>query len=365
MRYVLILFFVIFSLNTSGYAYEVVDDIAEKTAIDQIERGLAPEIRRMLSEFDITTGDGLEAVLKNLKEFILSALNQQLAGIWKPSMHTLMITIAAALLISTVPGEKNLYPITLSGGCAIIYLMITGAQSLFHDCLMAMQQIYDFSTLLLPCLAAISAFSGTSVSAGVKYTAAALFMNILLNFCNTFLLPLICVYLVCVIGQVLFEQKLLESLAIFVKWCCKTAMTGSVILFTSYLSIAGLIASSGDIFSIRITKTLLSSGLPVVGKIISDSASTLVAGASVLKNCVGIYGLLAVISIITIPFISMTVRYFLFKIVGEVSRLFPYQRFSPLIQGIAGAFGMMMGVLGTGFLTIFLTLISFMQVMTG
>jgi len=34
MRYVLILFIVVFSLNTSGYAYEVVDDIAEKTAID-------------------------------------------------------------------------------------------------------------------------------------------------------------------------------------------------------------------------------------------------------------------------------------------------------------------------------------------
>jgi stage III sporulation protein AE len=190
-------------------------------------------------------------------------------------------------------------------------------------------------------------------------------MNLLLNFSNTFLIPLISVYLIFVVGNTVFEQKLLSVLASFIRWGCKMLLTTATIAFTAYLNVAGLISSTGDIFAERITKTALSSALPVVGSILSDAASSLVAGAAIVRNSIGIFGLLSVAAILLFPFVNLGVRYLLFLAVSRLADLFPNHRFSSLLNGIAGAYGMLLGVIGSGMIMIFLTLISFMQIVGG
>ena len=199
----------------------------------------------------------------------------------------------------------------------------------------------------------------------MKYTAASLFMNILLNISDSVLIPAISVYLASFIGNVIFKQKLLGVIAKFIRWGCKTMITASTILFTAYLNIAGLVASTGDLFAVQATKTAITTALPVVGGILSDAASSLVAGASILRSSIGVFGMLSVLGMLTVPFIKLTIRYILYLAVSHLADLFPERRFTELLDGIAGAYGMLLGVIGSGCIMIFLTLFSFMQVMGG
>ena len=66
-----------------------------------------------------------------------------------------------------------------------------------------------------------------------------------------------------------------------------------------------------------------------------------------------------------LPFVNLGVRYFIFLAVARLAELFPNRRFADLLDGIAGAYGMLLGVIGSGFIMIFLTLISFMQIVGG
>ena len=47
----------------------------------------------------------------------------------------------------------------------------------------------------------------------------------------------------------------------------------------------------------KAAKFTISNMVPVVGGVISDTAETLLAGASVLRNAAGVFGMLAVIGI--------------------------------------------------------------------
>ena len=363
MRHLLCLLVIMVYLTQPCYAANAPYDLYPEYDINRAKDSLPYEIRDAIDEYDIKGGQGLQAAFEKLKMLFLEILKTSKGKLFQPIAHILTVIILCSLLEPIFNGK--VLPLYLFGGVEILCISLSDSQTFFQTAVAAIRSLYDFSTVLLPCLTGASVAAGASVSAGVKYTAAALFMNLLLNFSNTFLVPLISVYLLSVIGSNIFEQRILTVIADFIRWGCKIILTGSTILFTGYLNIAGLITSTGDMLALRMTKSVISGVLPVVGNVISGAASSLVAGAAVLRNSMGIFGLLSVTGILMVPFINLGLRYFLYTAMSKVAMFFPNHRFSSLIEGIAAAYGMMLGVIGAGFIMIFLTIVSFMQIVGG
>jgi hypothetical protein len=159
-----------------------------------------------------------------------------------------------------------------------------------------LQALSDFSKILLPSLATAASMSGAITSASAKYAATALFMDVLITASIKIVMPLIYAYLAAVLADAAAGGEMLRACAKLIKGICTGALTALVIIFTTYLSITGVITGSADAVTTRLAKTTISAALPVVGGIISDAAGTLVAGASVLRNAVGIFGMLAIIA---------------------------------------------------------------------
>jgi len=336
-------------------------EISEELNLEQLETAVPDGLRDMLAGYDLFSGEGAEGVFERLKARVIDTVGEHLGYIWKPAVQTLLIAVICSMMMSMLQGDRQRFPISMAGGAGIVFLTLSDTQSFFQSCVQTVEQLYNFSTVLMPCLAGVSVFAGASLSSGVKYTAAALFMNILLNFCVNLLVPLITVYLICVIGHTIFDQRVLGSVSSLIRWGCMTVLTGSVVVFTTYLGVAGLLTTASDAMTTRLTKSALTTGLPIVGRIISDTASTLVAGAAVLRNGIGVFGMFVILGILILPFVSMGIRYLVFKGVSKLSELFPNHKLTELIRGISGAYGMMMAVIGTGFVMIFLTIISMMN----
>lgn len=362
MRTILMIFVIICSMSQTVSAADVQQEIYREIGIDRVMESVPTDIQMMLSDFDLLSGEGMEEVLRQIKDSLFETLKEQMEIIWKPAVNTFYVIILCSIISSLFPQKDYHFLILLVGSTIIIYLNLCDARSFFLDSIHVIQSMYDFSTVLLPCLAGASAFAGATLSAGVKYTAAALFMNILLNFSNTVLVPMVSLYLVCMIGDCVFGQSILGTVSNFIHWSCKTVLTGSVVLFTTYLTVMGMITGTGELLTVRIAKTTIANGLPIVGKIISDTASTLVAGAATIRNGAGVFGMLVIICMLIVPFTSVGVRYFLFKVVSKIASLYPEKRFGNLIEGISEAYGMILAMIGTGFVMLFLTVLSFMHI---
>ena len=137
-----------------------------------------------------------------------------------------------------------------------------------------------------------------------------------------------------------------------------------MLAFTTYLGMTGLVSGKADEFATKLAKSALGV-LPVVGSIVSDTAETLVAGAGVLRNAIGVFGFLAVASICLTPFITLGVHYLVYKGTAALTQAFADKRMAELISEIGAAFGMLLALVGAGGIMLFLSVISSMKAVSG
>ena len=64
----------------------------------------------------------------------------------------------------------------------------------------------------------------------------------------------------------------------------------------------------------KVAKAAISGVVPVVGGIISDASETVLAGAGMLKNTIGVFGTLAILAACAYPFLQLGVQYLLYKL---------------------------------------------------
>lgn len=330
-----------------------------------LEDGLPEEARTVLEDYDFLGNGEPDRIMERLGEEIGRQFHSQFAGAARSAVVMLVIVTLCSLVSACFPNGQAPGYVTIGGVLAIVTAVVTDSDAFIQRGVETLYSLRDFSGLLLPCLAGAAAAGGAAVSAGAKYGAAMLFMHILLTVCVEWIAPLIGVYLACVIGRAAFESGAFTAMANLVKWVCLTALSLLVIVFTAYLSISGLISGAGDQLTTRFTRAAISTALPVVGKMVSDAAATVVAGMGLVRNSIGVFGAVAVICVGLAPFVSMGLRYLLFKAAAAAAAIFPDQRFSGLIDGIGTAFGMMIAMTGTGVFMLLISIISLIKVVGG
>lgn len=365
MKRWLIFFVLMLFLSGTVQAVDLSDDYVQEFGLDTLTDTMPEEAEDILSDYDFTGQADVNTIFSDLGTKIETAFRRHFASAAKSGGAVLAVVVLCSLASSFFPDGKAPGYVTIAGVLAISTAVLTDSGSFLRTGVQTLHTLSDFSAVLLPCLATVTAAGGAVVSASAKYAAAMLVMNILLTVCTSIFVPLISVYLACVVAQAAFQSNAFSAMAGFLKWVCVTGLTLLVVIFTAYLSISGVITSSGDLVTTRFAKAAISTALPVVGKLVSDAASTVMAGMSVVRSSVGVFGVIAVVCVTITPFLSMGLRYLIFKAAASASSIFPDNRFSTLIDGIGTAFGLMMAMTGTGALILIISLTSFIKAVTG
>ena len=192
----------------------------------------------------------------------------------------------------------------------------------------------------------------------VRQMAAILFSQLLLHLINDLLIPLTCVYLAAGAAGAALNSQGLRRLAGTLKWAITSVLTTVLLVFVTYLTISGVVAGTGDAVAVKATKFAVSSAVPVVGGILSDAAETVLAGAGMLKNTVGVFGMLVVIGICLVPFLQLGFHYLTYKVASALSAALSGSRVAALIDQIGGAFGLILGMTGACALLLLISMIS-------
>ena len=127
------------------------------------------------------------------------------------------------------------------------------------------------------------------------------------------------------------------------------------------MSITGVISGSVDASAIKAAKLTLSGVVPVVGGILSDASETILVSAGIMKNSVGVYGLMALCAILIGPFLRIGVQYLLLKAIGLVSGIVATKESSQLINDVTGGMGFILAMTGTSCLLLMIAIVCFMK----
>lgn len=334
--------------------------IGEKEALQELDRALPYEAREILGTFDPLDGGwetGLAALAEKGRQEAGKLLRRALGG-GAALLLIVLLCDGAKLLYFREKDSQLLQCVTLTGALAVVLLSAGGISEMIGLGAETIHTMNDFSKTLLPLLGAACAASGSVTAAAVREVGTTLFADILLTCIDQLLLPLVYIYIGAITANAVLHEHSLQKIAQCIKKGITWMLTILLTVFTAYLTISGAVSGTADAAALKVAKFAISGAVPVVGGILSDAASTVLVGAAVLKNAIGIFGTLAVFALCLVPFLQIGIQYLVYKAAAFLAEVVDQAGLSALIGEIGGAFGMVLGMTGACALLLIISMIT-------
>lgn len=308
----------------------------------------------------------LDAGLQN----ILSTGSDQIPGAVHKAVNSGVLLLVIVLLCGLADGmygpmsKTGLDVVVVAGSLAVAAVAVADVNSLIGLGREVLENMETFSKALLPTITAVAAASGSPGGAVARQLATMLFTDLLLTLISRLLLPMVYVYVAACTAYAALGNEGLKRISVTLKWGVTLLLTAVLLAFVGYLTVSGVIAGTADAATIKAAKFTVSSVVPVVGGILSDAAETVLAGAGILRNAVGIFGMLTVLGMCIAPFLYLGVHYLTYKAAAALTATVSGGRVAGLIDSIGGAFGLVLGMTGASALLLLISMVSAITVVT-
>ena len=299
---------------------------------------------------------GVGRILEDMKGKVGEVLRQRTRG--AASVLLVVVLCAAVEGFSQGTGGKTTLFLPMVGALSVTLLTAGSLDSLMGLGAETIGELNRFSKALLPTLAAATAASGAVTTATVQQVTTVFFVDLLLNLVDGLLLPMVYLYTGALAAAACLPESRLGAIAEGLKKILTWMLTTALLAFTVYLSVARVISGAADGAAVRVTKAAISGVVPVVGGIIAEASETVLVGAGMLKNTVGLMGMLAILAACAYPFLQLGVQYLLYKLTAFLAAAIGAPGLCKLIDGLGGAFGLVLGMTGACALLLLVSLLS-------
>ena len=300
---------------------------------------------------------GISSLLDTVRESLFSLLRQGMSGVVRLLMVLLLCGVGESLLQPLQ--EKNAFHyVTLAGTAAIVTVAAGDLSTLMGLGVETITQLEQFSKALLPTLAAATASAGMVGTASMKQVVTVFFCDVLITMIHGLILPFLSLYIGAAAAGAMLGDARLDAVARGIKKIITWALTGLLTVFTLYLSVAGIVAGAADATAVRVAKRAISTAVPVVGGVIAGAAETVLSGAAVLKNSIGVFGVLTVLGTCAVPFLRIGIQYLLYKVAAFAAGTVSSPPLVKLVDRLGSAFGLILGMVGSCALLITVAVLS-------
>ena len=170
-------------------------------------------------------------------------------------------------------------------------------------------------------------------------------MSFIGNFINSFLIPILLISITISIVSNFSDKIQIDRLSKFLKSSIVWSLGIILTIFTCTLSLEGNLSSSVDGLTAKTAKATVSTFIPVVGKIMGDTVDSVIGCSNILKNSVGIIGVIIIIGIVLIPIIKMGILWFSFRLTSSVCEIVADGKIVKLIDQISDSYKILMAIL--------------------
>ena len=303
---------------------------------------------------DIDIGEILSSAIKGeidnstIYKKILSLLGTEVQTGLKSLLSILVIIIIHSILKSISESLEN------DNISKLIYYVqyiaiVTVVMSNFSDIINLVKDttsnLVGFMNTLIPVLVSLMLYTGSIATTNILEPIILFMINFIGNLIQSILIPMILIIASISIISKISDRVQIEKISKFLK-SSTTWFLGLVLtIFVGVVSLEGTLSSSVDGITAKTAKTIVSSAVPVVGKILGDVVDSVLGCGLILKNAVGFLGVIIIIGICILPILKLTVLTFSYKLVASVSEVIADSKIVKLLDEIADIFKILLAIL--------------------
>lgn len=194
---------------------------------------------------------------------------------------------------------------------AILVTSITQMITLTSSTIMSIKNQID---AVMPVLLTLMTAIGGNASVGIYQPTVAVLSGSIISIFTKILLPIFIISLVfSIVGNLSSNVKLDKFSSFFTslfKWIIGIVFT----IFSAFLAIQGISAGNIDGISIRTAKYTIKNTVPLLGSYLADGFNLIIASSVLIKNAVGVCGLIVLFVSILVPVLKLIVYMLILKL---------------------------------------------------
>jgi stage III sporulation protein AE len=303
--------------GTSPGGTDITQDIEYDEIQKVIDQVLTTNDKINFEEYvtDILTGSrkfSLEQILMDLKDSLVKEVKSNIntfTGLISIAVIAAVFTNFSYAFQNTQVAETGFYVAYL-----LLFSILTAsfisAATLAADTISA---ILDFMKALVPAYFISVAFCSSAATSMVYYQVSLFLITFVDVLLVRILIPMINIYLVISMANNLSKEDLLSKLADLIaeviKWSLKTLM-GLVVGFNA---IQGLILPVADSIK-KSTLLKIAGAIPGVGSALGGVTESVIGAGILLKNAIGVAGVIVIISVCAVPIIKLAVTTLIYRV---------------------------------------------------
>ncbi|PFA24284.1 MULTISPECIES: stage III sporulation protein AE [Bacillus cereus group] len=325
--------FLFFSLpivvQASPVEQSVVDQQLDKLGIEDVKQfwdglvtkygGYLPESQKG-SFMEFVKGEK-EISIKEWMMGLLKYLFHELVANGKLLGTLIMLTIFSALLQSLQSAFSKSSVSKIADAVVYMVLIIFALNSFYVVMTYAretIQTMVDFILALLPILLALIATGGGVVSVSFFHPVIIFLMNTSGLLMNYIVLPLLLLATILSIVSTMSDQYKVTKLSKLLQNVSVGIIGIFLTIFLGVLSVQGTATAVADGIAVKTAKFVTGNFIPVVGRMFTEAADTVISASGLLKNTVGIIGLVILCLIVAFPAIQIFCIGFIYKFAAAV-----------------------------------------------
>ncbi len=338
---ILALFLFFFSLPHIVQASPSQQDIIENQIHEQVEEQLETlgidEIKQFWDEIVTDYGGYLpESQKGSLLEFIQGekelSLKEWMLGLVKFVFHeliangkllsTLIMLMIFSMFLQTLQNSFEKSAVSKVAYAIVYMVLIIIALNSFRVAIMyteeAIETMINFILALVPLLLALVASSGGIASAAFFHPLILFLMNTSGLLIQYIVLPLLFMSALLSIVSTLSEHYKVTQLAQLLRNVSIGIIGVFLTIFLGVISVQGTTTAVADGITIRTAKFITGNFIPVIGRMFTDATDTVISASVILKNTVGIFGVVILLLIAAFPAIKVLSLAIIYKLAAAL-----------------------------------------------
>ena len=257
---------------------------------------------------------------------LLNIIVKRLSGEIYISLKTMALIVAISVLSSYLTGLQDGFGKEGVNKAAFYacYIVISGiACAAFYDaaeCVFkTIEQISLFMKMIVPVVITALVSSGAAISAAVLEPTLIVIVELTVEIIKSCFLPIVMLSTAMNIVNNLSDRFKTERLVKFMNSSIKRGLTIILTIFVSVATLRSIASSGADGLTIKLTKYAAANFIPVVGGVLSESVETVMNCSVLIKNAVGIMGIICVAIISAIPILKIGGVLIIFRLIAAIS----------------------------------------------
>lgn len=282
----------------------------------------------------------LKKILKIFGNEIVSSIKTIVAVLVIVLIHSIIKAVADNLETSNI--SKTIYYVQY-------ILIVTIVMSNFSDLILSItntiQNLVGFMNSLVPLLITLMIYTGNIATSSLLEPIILIIIEFISNIILTLILPGVSIITALMVVSKLSDKVQIGKLTRFFKSSIVWFLGIILTVFVGVVSLEGTLASSVDGITAKTAKAAVSSMIPVVGKILGDSVDSVLGCGLVLKNALGVVGVIIIIGICATPIIKLSVLTIMYSLSSAIIEPLADEKIVKLLEDFSGIFKLLLGIL--------------------